>query len=53
MTTALPLRAALRRGALVTLANWPIVVIDFIVESLYKLALGVPIVGGAFRTWNQ
>ena len=48
MATALPLRAALRRGALVTLANWPIVVIDFVVESLYKLALGVPIVGGAF-----
>ena len=48
MATALPLRAALRRGALVTLANWPIVVIDFVIESLYKLALGVPIVGGAF-----
>lgn len=48
MTSALPLGAALRQGALVTLANWPIVVIEFGVESFYKLALGVPIVGGAF-----
>ncbi len=47
MTPALPLGAALRHGALVTLANWPIVLVEFAVESLYKMALGVPIVGGA------
>lgn len=47
MAAALPLRAALKRGALLTLANWPTVVIEFAIESLYKLALGVPIVGGA------
>ena len=47
MTPALPLGAALRHGALVTLANWPIVIVEFVIESLYKLALGVPIVGGA------
>jgi hypothetical protein len=35
------------RGGLVTLANWPIVLIDFAVESLYKMALVVPVVGGA------
>jgi hypothetical protein len=33
---------------LITLANWPTVLIDFIVESLYKLALAVPVIGGAF-----
>jgi len=48
MTSALPLGAALRQGALVTLANWPVVAIEFAVEALYKVALGVPIVGGAF-----
>jgi len=48
MASALPLRAALVRGALITAANWPIVLIEFTIESLYKLALAVPIVGGAF-----
>jgi hypothetical protein len=33
---------------LITAANWPIVLIEFTLESLYKLALAVPIVGGAF-----
>ena len=47
MTPALPLGAALRHGALVTLANWPIVVVEFVIESLYKLAMTVPVVGGA------
>lgn len=47
MATALPLRAALKRGALVTAANWPVVLVDFTVESLYKFALGVPVIGGA------
>lgn len=46
MTSALPLRAALKRGALIAAANWPVIVVDFVVESLYKLALAVPIVGG-------
>src|SRR5262245_30339573 len=48
MTTALPVGAALRQGAFVTLANWPVVVIEFAIEALYKMALGVPIVGGPF-----
>jgi hypothetical protein len=47
MAAGLPLAAALERGALLTGANWPVVLIDFAIESLYKLALGVPIVGGA------
>lgn len=48
MPAVLPLRAAITRGALVTLANWPTVLIEFIVESVYKLALAVPVIGGAF-----
>jgi hypothetical protein len=48
MASALPLRAALVRGALITAANWPVLLIEFTIESLYKLALAVPIVGGAF-----
>jgi hypothetical protein len=48
MSPALPIRAALTRGAIVTLANWPVVLVEFVVESAYKAALGVPIVGGAF-----
>jgi hypothetical protein len=45
--SALRLRVALRRGALITAANWPLVAVEFVADSLYKAALGVPIVGGA------
>ena len=48
MAAALGLQAALRRGACVTLANWPVVLVDFGIESLYKFALAVPVIGGAF-----
>jgi len=48
MPSVLPLRAAITRGALITLANWPTVLIDFAAESIYKLALAVPVIGGAF-----
>lgn len=41
------LRATLKRGAIVTAANWPVVVIQFIADSTFKLLLGVPVVGGA------
>lgn len=44
---SLRLRVALRRGALVTAANWPLVAVDFTADALYKAALGVPVVGGA------
>jgi hypothetical protein len=47
MAAALPLRAALTRGALLTVANWPIVLIEFAAETLYKMAVGVPVIGGA------
>jgi hypothetical protein len=48
MAPALPLGSALRRGALVTAANWPVIVIELVVETLLKAAVAVPIVGGAF-----
>lgn len=48
MSSSLTLRAALTRGAVVTLANWPVILIDFVVESAYKFTLGVPVVAGAF-----
>jgi len=48
MSSALPLRAAIVRGALISLANWPVVLIEFAIESVYKLALAIPVIGGAF-----
>jgi hypothetical protein len=41
------LRTTLKRGALVSAANWPVVIVQFIAESTFKLLLGVPVVGGA------
>ncbi len=42
------LKAALKRGALIAAANWPLVVVGFVADSSVKLLLAVPIVGGAF-----
>jgi hypothetical protein len=42
------LKIALKRGALVAAANWPLVVIQFVAESTLKVILGVPVVGGIF-----
>ena len=41
------LKAALKRGALVAAANWPLVIVQFVTESTLKLMLAVPIVGGS------
>jgi hypothetical protein len=41
------LKVTLKRGALVTAANWPVILIQFVAESTFKLLLGVPVVGGA------
>ena len=46
--SGLPLRAALKRGALVTAANWPVVLIRFVMVAVYRVSVGVPVVGGAF-----
>src|SRR5947208_12990568 len=48
MSNSPGLKAALKRGALMAAANWPLVVVQFVAESSLKLMLAVPIVGGAF-----
>jgi hypothetical protein len=48
MPQAPGLKIALKRGALVAAANWPLVLIQFIAESTLKVILGVPVVGGIF-----
>jgi len=42
------LKAALKRGALIAAANWPLVIVGFVADSSVKLLLAVPIAGGAF-----
>lgn len=46
MTHHLPLKTALKRGALLAAANWPLVVVQFIAEATLKLLLAVPVIGG-------
>jgi len=41
------LKLALKRGAMLTAANWQVAVIQFIADSTFKLLLAVPVVGGA------
>ena len=41
-------RTALKRGSLIAAANWPVVVIQSVADTTFKLLLAVPIVGGAF-----
>jgi hypothetical protein len=48
MPQAPGLKVALKRGALVASANWPLVAIQFIAESTLKVILSVPVVGGIF-----
>src|SRR3989304_4908159 len=48
MTQPPHLKAGLKRGALVAAANWPLVVVQFVVEGTLKLLLAVPVVGGVF-----
>jgi hypothetical protein len=42
----LGLKLTLKRGALLAAANWPLVVVQFVAESIFKLALAVPVLGG-------
>ena len=42
------LKTALKRGALLTAANWPVVLFQFTAESTFKLLLFVPILSGVF-----
>ena len=42
------LKLTLKRGALVAAANWPITIIQAIADSLFKLLILAPLVGGIF-----
>jgi hypothetical protein len=43
----LDLKLVLKRGALLTAANWPVVVIQFAAHTIFQLLLAVPIVAAA------
>ena len=45
-STAGSLKLSLKRGALVTAANWQVVLVQFVADTLFKTLLAVPIVGG-------
>ena len=47
MTDPPRIRPLLKRGALVTAANWPVVAVQFVADTSFKLLLMVPIAGGA------
>jgi hypothetical protein len=47
VSTTPGLKTALKRGALIAAANWPLAIIQFVAESALKMMLVVPIVGGA------
>jgi hypothetical protein len=40
------LKLSLKRGALITAANWPLVVVQFVADAVFKTLVAVPIVGG-------
>ncbi|HUQ87438.1 MAG TPA: hypothetical protein VM096_07765 [Vicinamibacterales bacterium] len=40
------LKLSLKRGALVTAANWQVVVVQFVADTLFKTLIAVPVVGG-------
>jgi len=42
------LKLTLKRGALVAAANWPVTVIQAIADSLFKMLILAPLVGGVF-----
>ena len=42
------LKYALKRGALIAAANWPVVVVQEIADSLFKVLLAMPLIGGIF-----
>lgn len=43
-----PLKLALKRGALVAAANWPVTVAQAAADSLFKILIAAPLVGGIF-----
>lgn len=46
MTYARSLKLLLKRGALVAAANWPVVLVQFVADTVFNALLTVPIAGG-------
>jgi hypothetical protein len=46
MTYARSLKLLLKRGALVAAANWPVVLVQFVANTVFNALLAVPIAGG-------
>lgn len=44
----LSIKDFLKRGALVTAANWHVVLVQFVADALFKTLIAVPVVGGVF-----
>ena len=42
------LKPAIKRGALLAAANWPVTLIQASADSLFKLLLAAPVIGGVF-----
>ena len=43
-----PIKSAVKRGALIAAANWQVTLIQTTADSLFKLLLAAPLVGGVF-----
>ena len=48
MSLRLTLKVALKRGALVAAANWPVTLVQSVADSLFKLLIAAPLLGGVF-----
>lgn len=48
MALSQTLKLTLKRGALVAAANWPLTIIQAVADSLFKLLVAAPLVGGIF-----
>ncbi len=48
MSFALTIKDVLKRGALVAAANWPIAIVQATADSLFKLLVAAPLIGGVF-----
>jgi len=42
------LKPTLKRGALIAAANWPVTVIQAVTDSIFKLLIPAPLIGGVF-----
>ena len=48
MALSSTLKLTLKRGALVAAANWPLTIIQAVADSLFKLLIAAPLLGGIF-----